>query len=263
MNPSLYPSFNYIPQMQHCAFGLNMLGPLAEYVDDERLPDDARIERFDAFLAKVSGRFPRHEEFPCYDAKDWRACKRFTGMREEVSYAVSDSRIVMTHMSAPFASSLLFEADNSYLKSDLHNAATPNLALVMYFHALPALKKIYRAYGIDAGILPEITFDHENDFMFSIPFWNADVQPGINKIKIENYATKIPYKVEFVPVNDFYGRVILGGTETEIAPPLSSDHAGRFVGRIGYKGRNNIRRSVVATHLFIMNAMQAETLCYQ
>lgn len=216
------------------------------------------LESRELFTQSLKDNFPSKEDFQkAFPARDWEACKRFTGLEQEVAYERDASGVAIIHRSIN-SPSLQFELSSNYLDSNLDNCLNPDLAIVMFFHGLTALKTILSAYNIKTSFLPSILFEGQ-DLLFKVPL--PDYKPDVldkveTKCKLMNYLEENHCDFKLRQKRGFYEIIWLGKEKTELLKQKSEDAPSTLVARVSYEKHSKAERCELGAHMLILSAIQ-------
>ena len=261
----LYPVISYDPEGAHCAFSFGGLFQLAKFNPDTSLSLDDQIKQQEKFCDEAKQKFPLTEDIQNnFSTEEWKQCKKFSGLRDNIAYFGSESKVVITHQSIPFAPSLCFQQEDGFLEAGLHNCATHTLAVIMYSHALKAMKRIYECYKIDAGFLPELRFD-QTGLIFNVPFSLPTLeqqQDSTIRENLKRYQERAMNKIQIFPDDENFGAVSVLGKQLDIVYENSPSDTpkGKFTCTIPLKGKNAIKRNQMAIDLFNCAVIQSRCL---
>jgi hypothetical protein len=266
----LYPSIGYWPELRHCAFvfsGLFKIAPQYEIPKDSILPMEKLVRLSHEYYDDKKRLFPKSEDIiKSFSKQELTFCQKFSGLDEKVSYIDNNSRMTINLPAMIYAPSMHFNNEHGlFLEVELHNCATPDMAVVMYTHGLNALRKIYEAYEIDADFLPELKFDSEG-IQIQVPFRVPEIdilkkyngrgsirESVINHLKTQSisYSNRKKIKAEIFPEKDYFGKVAIDGISLEPIYENEEKKAGKFVSKIAMKLPKISRNSLAADLLNI------------
>lgn len=242
----LYPFFGYAPQARHCAFGFGGHFPVGEVRVDQTLPLSELNRRYEEALEEIASRMPSAQElYERFPQEQWEACQEFTGLEEQIDYR-DDEGVVITHQSL-LAPSLAINVSTTFLEAHLHNCATANLAVCMYFHGLEALGHTYTAYDLPTDFLPRIRLE-QGDLAFTAPFNpnHETTHPRLEKIVSQKLG-------EFGLGHNIFSSGKLFGARMKEGTLEVLD--GRFEGRIFASGRRRCEAAASLLHAATFQSM--------
>jgi len=243
----LYPHIAYNAQSKHCAFAFGNLVSLGTFVKNESMTVDEQIATFNIWCDSFKENFPK--EISRLSGEEH--LKRFTKLNQPISYRLEDSRLIIEHQSIPFSPALSFEVHESFLQYELHNGATPNLALMMYAHGLHALKQIYETYGIRTDILPSMTCN-DDCLECRIPFVSKNAESEqISPVQYQGVHST--YALHSLPEP-----VSVDGYSLDVG--YDSKKNGNFILRIPYAKKNVDKTNAIACDLFTLATLQSERM---
>lgn len=265
MNPINYPLLGYDPKLLHCAFYFSVNASVANPWADipKGTPLEDAIQMQDKAIEKINASFPAVESIRGdFTDEERKQYARFTGLKDKIHYGGGKNRVVITHQSAPYAPQFCLNAEYGTLTSELHNCAAPQLALIMWPHALRALKQIYEAYGIDASWMPDMRFNREGLVMTS-PFVLPEKYETNERFRAEldNYLKKHRRPYTLFPIAEPFGRITLENLtlETTFDPQTRK---GTFTSAIPLKRRRTQQETnvMLAPHIFEIAVAQSRRL---
>src|SRR3989344_2411445 len=256
-----YPVMSYNPEKRHCGFFFDPLfyGANVSNVEfTEISAEHAEMERTKAL-------FPRKEDIEIlFTQEQHTLAEKFTGVKGKVICRDSgegyDRRLVINHQSVPFATALGFEMKFPFITYNLHNCATPNLAVRIYPLGLQALKRIYDSYGLDSTPLPSMHFTKEGfNFRFPFPIL-TESQKRDNPSNLEEILkkTRLPFEK---PPFEITGQtapysIRIGGCELRVE---TKEGTRIMTGQVSNRIEEDLR-NIIAINLLCLASTQASIL---